>query len=234
MKTNGINAQENLISYIVAIAIFMEFVDSTALNTGLTGTMLIQLGLYAPLFIIPLMLQAVYGFSAFKASFFMAVNAGGFLFARKFADRLLNMGDIQIKIYCYIILYSIVLMSFSYSAFYFSSPAVCFSLFFTGIFTALLAPQVGALNYTYLGKELFSQGTSILSTAGQLSSSFSVALSAFFISVMLPQEIYEVHSLPTAAFKLVFFIIGFFPILSLYFYWNLFKENDQPAFSKVH
>lgn len=153
------------------------------LQAGVGGGSLYRLGIGAVPFLLPLMLQLGFGFSAFQSGLLTCASAAGAMFMKTIAARFLKRyGFRRVMIVngsCGVISLAIIGM-FTQTTPY---PVMLIVLLIGGCFRSLQFTSLNAISYADVDNEKLSQATSIASVAQQLSVGMGVVLGGFALQM---------------------------------------------------
>ncbi len=171
-------------------------------------------------FLIPLMLQTVYGYSAFQAGLMVFPWALGALVSRLMIRRwALKFKHPTIIFYTNLVIL-VFFLSYEINTFYFSPIILGFQQMVVGFFGSILFTTSNANAYRTLPGGEISAGTTILSAIIQLSSSFGIAYAAVVMIITIGDN-HLSHHIPRYAFSVAFLALSIFLILSLAVFYRL-------------
>jgi len=175
-------------------------------------------------FLIPLLLQAGYGYSAMKSGILTIPSIGGNLasvFLIPFlAKYLYNFKFLILNT----VLMLIIACSFYFQAIELLLPLLIVQQFLFGFFTPI---QMNILNnqaYDSLSEAYLSSGTSVYSGIIQVSGSFGIALAALCMIKVMGFNDLE-HHIPLIAFKVVFLVQSIYMIFALLLLFLKLRNN---------
>jgi len=171
-------------------------------------------------FLIPLMLQASYGYNALHAGLFMVPASIGALASRLFITKWINAyGHRKLLIYNTFAML-IVYLSFVINAFYLSPVLLVMQQLLFGFGMGLQFTAMNSLAYKNLNENQISRGTSIYSAVIQLSASFGIAVAALIMTIVIGSDKLS-HHIPLIAFKVVFIVQALFLLFSFLLFYKL-------------
>jgi len=174
-------------------------------------------------FLVPLMLQATYGYTAFQAGLLALPAIVGALISRRFLSPLLKLGYRRVLLsntVCMIFIY----MSYTINAFYLVIPVLIFQQAFFGFCMALQFTSMNSLAYKNLEVSQMSQGITIYSAVVQLSASFGIAFAALVMMMAIGHSDLSYH-VPQIAFKVVFIAQSVFLMIAVVIFYQLREED---------
>ncbi len=189
------------------------------LRIGIIGNLITRLGIGGIPFLIPLLLQVGYGYSA---------TVAGLIMAKSFVVPIVNkFGYRNMLISNTITLGLIICMFFfleSKSPIYYIIPLMVLNGFFSSIqFTAM-----NTLSLADLDENTSSEGNSLLSVTQQLSLTFGISVAALILGVF--RQAGFVNGVEVQAFRYSFLTMGVMTILSTYIFFKL-RESDGASMS---
>lgn len=175
-------------------------------------------------FLVPLMLQATYGYSAFESGLFILAGPIGSLLSRRFLSvfiarlgyRRLFMINTGVMCICF--------ASYTLQAWHLIIPLLLVQQLIFGFSAATQYTTMNSLAYQNLSGELQSQGMTIYSGITQLSRSFGIAIAAL-VMVLVIGHVNLTQHIPNIAFKVVFLVQTIFLGLSLTCFYQLPRQK---------
>ena len=193
---------------------------------SILGNLLSRLGFGGVPFLIPLMLQIGFGYSAELSGLLMAPTAIGILIAKSIALRLLRMLGYKRLLIFNTLAAGLSIWVFTLITSATSIYVVGFLTFLYGFILSVQYTSMNSLGYAEISAENLSAANSIISTLQQLAQSFGVAISAVFIRLFS-----QVHStnlvLTPAVFHHTFFAIGIITMASSLIFMRLKVDDGQ-------
>ena len=168
-------------------------------------------------FLVPLMLQTSYGFSAFHAGLYSVPVIVSTLASMFFLEKIARRFDHYKALLISNFLVAVIFASFVIQAFKLLPVLLIIQQILIGF---LLPIQVSLMNtkaYQSLQDPYISQGTSIYSGIIQVSGSFGIALAALVMIGVIGQNDLQ-HYVPQAAFKVVFLVQSLYAFLALWLF----------------
>ena len=179
------------------------------------GSFLSRLTLSAQAFLVPLLLQSVYNFSAAQAGFMIIPMALGAFVARFYVGRLINLWGAKNTVIINTLITTILFASFVVQAFVLMPVVLLMQQFLYGISFVIQIAASNALAYRYMYEPYVSNASSFYSAVIQLSASFGIALAALtMVSVSGHADL--THSIPTIAFKVVFITQAIYGVFAIF------------------
>lgn len=213
---------------------FSVFRNRTFSLTAL-GSLTARFTLSTPPFLIPLMLQATYGFSALHSGLITVPAMIGALTSRKLVSTLINKFEYKRLLKNNSIILCIIFLSYSINAWHLNLPLLLIQQFLFGFCSAIQYTSMNSLAYKNLNDDQISRGTSIYSAVVQLSASFGIAIAALIMVATIGHNNLS-HNIPTIAFKVVFVIQSIFMIMATFIFSRLRsgKEISTPEQPQLH
>lgn len=199
------------------------------LKIGIIGNLITRLGIGGMPFLIPLLLQVGYGYSATVAGLIMIPSAASNIIAKSFVVPIVNkFGYRNTLIGNTIILGLIICLFFfleSESPIYYIIPLMILNGFFSSIqFTAMNTISLADLN-----ENTSSEGNSLLAVTQQLSLTFGISVAALILGIFRDMDGLT-KGVEVQAFRYSFLMMGVMTILSTYIFFQL-KESDGASMS---
>lgn len=179
------------------------------------GSFLSRLTLFSQPFLVPLLLQASYGYEAVESGLFILPTAIGALIARKGSNRLIKHFGHQKVTVVNSILISFVFASFALQAFVFMPVVLVVQQFIFGLVFVTQMTSMNAYAYQFMHEPNVSKASSFYSAVIQLSASFGVAFAGLtMVSVIGHADL--AHDVPVVAFKTVFLVQAVYGLVAAY------------------
>lgn len=191
---------------------------------GIIGNLISRLGISATPFLIPLLLQIAFGYSAIKSGIMLLPMAIAALIMRTWSQRILSrFGYRNILIYNTL---SAGVAIIALSLLEKDSSIIVFVilLFGLGFFNSLQFTAMNSITLSNLEGELTSSGNSLMAINQQLAVSFGVALGAVLVQ-FFSQNIEFFHHDVNKAFKMSFIFLGLITCGSVLIF-NKLKTTD--------
>lgn len=197
------------------------------LKIGIIGNLITRLGIGGMPFLIPLLLQVGYGYSATIAGLIMIPSAASNIFAKSFAVPIVNKFGYRDTLIGNTLILGILICLFyflkSEAPIYYILPLLIVHGFFSSIqFTAM-----NTLSLADLDEKTSSEGNSLLSVTQQLSLTFGISMAALILGIFREATVLT-NGVEVQAFRYSFLALGFLTILSTYIFFQL-KDTDGQA-----
>lgn len=168
-------------------------------------------------FLVPLLLQAGYGYTAFHSGLFSVpvifATLIGMVTIRRIAQRYRS----KELVFSVTILIALVFASFSWQAFHLTLWLLVLQQLLIGFLLPIQTSVMNTQAYENLPAAYVSQGTSVYSGIIQVSGSFGIALAALaMIAVIGPSDLQ--HNVPLIAFQVIFIVQSVYSLLALWFF----------------
>ncbi len=198
------------------------------LRIGIIGNLITRLGIGGMPFLIPLLLQVGYGYSATVAGLIMIPSATSNIIAKSFVVPIVNKFGYRNTLISNTITLGLIICMFffleSKSPIYYIIPLMVLNGFFSSIqFTAM-----NTLSLADLDENTSSEGNSLLSVTQQLSLTFGISVAALILGVF--RQAGFVNGVEVQAFRYSFLTMGVMTILSTYIFFKL-RESDGASMS---
>jgi len=188
---------------------------------GVLAGSICRIGLSSTAFLIPLLLQIPFGFSAFNSGLVTSVLAMGAITMRLVSPPLLRKLGFRAILLGNGTITSLMMLGIALITFGVPVALILCGLFSLGFFRALQFTCMNTLGYSDLSGHDISPGSSLSSVAQQLSMSFGVTISATLLALITAPK-----PLPTAAdFRVVLVIMAVFPLISALWFARLNPED---------
>jgi EmrB/QacA subfamily drug resistance transporter len=189
---------------------------------AVTGGSLFRVGVGALPFLLPLLLQLVFGLSAFNSGLLTFASAAGAMTMKMTAAPIIRAFGFRRVLIGNAVISSAFIMS--YSLFSPATPhwLILVGLLAGGFFRSLEFTSINTLAYADVSAELMSRATSFQSMAQQLSVSIGVGIGALLLHLMMLLRGGE--TLATADFTAAFLAVGIISISSVLFFLSLARE----------
>lgn len=189
---------------------------------AVTGSVFVRLSIGTPAFLIPLMLQLSFGYSALQSGLFTATSAIGMLITKFFTTRLVTRLGYRTLLLNNSLLLCISLGMLSLIALHPPSLLIVCLLASNGIVTSVQFSSMNSLSYSRILPEFQASGSSFISSFQQILNGFGIALSATVLAFFLHSNfLFQVHS--PAAFRNTLLVLACFPLLSIFSFRKLAK-----------
>ncbi|MCX7122613.1 MAG: MFS transporter [Gammaproteobacteria bacterium] len=203
--------------------ISIQLFDRLAFRLVVLGSIFTRLTISASPFLVPLLLQVGFHYTAMQAGLMTAWGAFGMLLTKFFVRRLLkSVGYRNLLIYNSILLAAV---TFSLSLLSGHPPVVLMIilLFLNGVISSIQFTGMNSFGYINIAPRLQSAGSSFMSSLQQVASGFSIALAALVLECFLhSSNILETYSPPS--FRYTFMVVALFPLVGVVFFRRLAKD----------
>jgi len=178
------------------------------------ASLLTRLTLTTPPFLIPLLLQTGYGFSAIESGLLTAPVIISTLLSMVFLPRIIKHFDAKQLLIWNTVVLMLVFATFSIQAVSLSIPLLICQQFIIAFLTPVQQTLINSLVYEDLTGIYISQGVSLYSVIIQAGSSFAIALAALVMTTIIGGSHLE-NQIPLVAFKVVFLVQSVYLLFSL-------------------
>lgn len=190
-------------------------------SIGISGNIATRLGTGCIPFLMPLMLQVGFGYSAIIAGLMMAPTAIGSIVAKSFVTKTLSHFGYRMTLFLITLI-----IAFITSSFYFQSPemsiyVLIIPLFLLGIAMSIQFTSMNTITLADLTDNNASSGNSVLAVTQQLSISFGIAVSASVLRFFESQP----YGSTVDNFHYTFITVGMITLVSA-FVFLLLKHGD--------
>ncbi len=187
-----------------------------------TASLLARLAFAAIAFLIPMILQVCYHYSAFQAGLMLMPFAIAFVVSRWLFNKPFFGARYPGKAALFVLIcFCFLIMSLTVLAYKLSVPLLILQIFLLGAVQSLLIGYFNVTAYTNLDPEVQNQGITLNSIVIQLGRSFSVAIAAFLVIINTPHSLRSSTLIPLSAFHTVFLVEGVFILLSGLVVWQI-------------
>jgi len=193
---------------------------------GIIGNLISRLGISATPFLIPLLLQVAFGYSAIYAGFILIPMAIASLTMKTFVPPILRRFGYRQVLMVNTITVGLIIMAISLLNK--DSSMILFGvlLFCLGATNSLQFTSMNSITLADLPNELTSSGNSLMAVNQQLAISFGIACGAVLVRVFSYQA--EIITQDIAhAFKMSFIILGIITCLSSLIFRRLYPQDGQ-------
>lgn len=179
-------------------------------SIGILGSIVSRLGTGSVPFLMPLMLQIGFGYSALVAGYMMAPTAIGSLLAKSFVTKLLRKFGYKKTLISITLLIGVMISQFSLQTASEQLWILIIPLFLLGMVMSIQFTSMNTITLGDLTDKTASSGNSLMAVTQQLSISFGVAVSATVLHA------YETYSEGTTVdhFHYTFITMGIITMLS--------------------
>ncbi len=203
----------------------LKLIDISTFATATVGGGLFRMGIGALPFLLPMLLQLVFGLSPFESGMLTFTSAAGALFMKVTAVPVIRRFGFRNVLIGNGVIASFVLMS--YSMFRPTTPhfVIVMALLSGGFLRSLQFTALGTLAYADVPPPLMSNASSLSSMAQQLSLSFGVAIAALLLHLSLGGR--PATSLTSHDFMVPFVTVGVLGVLSSLFFISLHPDAGE-------
>lgn len=193
---------------------------------GIIGNLISRLGISAAPFLIPLLLQVAFGYSAIYAGLMLIPMAVASLIMKTFVEPILRRFGYRRVLMTNTMIVGIIIMAMALLDK--NSSVILFGslLFCLGATNSLQFTAMNSITLADLSNELTSSGNSLMAVNQQLAISFGIALGAVLVRVFS----YNIDIIvPTIdnAFKMSFITLGIISCFSSLIFWRLHPQDGQ-------
>ena len=208
-----------------------ELFRSRTFSISIMGNLLSRLGFGGVPFLVPLLLQIAFGYSAMLSGFLLAPTALGVVLVKPFSLYILRILGYKRLLIINTLLVGLSLWTFSTISIHTSLYAIAFFTFIFGFLISLQYSGMNSLAYAEISQANLSSATSIISTTQQLSQSFGVAMGALLIGYFTPSSS-ATFLLTASVFHQTFYAMGGITLLTSLLFLRL-KRDDGDEMIKV-
>ena len=171
-------------------------------------------------FLIPLMLQSSYGYTALQSGLLILPSMVGALCSRPLVNSWLHRFGYRKLLLVNTLIIFFTYLTYTINAYDFSPVILIVQQFIVGFCMALQFTSMNSLAYKNLDASQISQGNSIYSTVVQLSTSFGIAFAALTMITAIGFH-HLTHNVPLIAFKVVFLVQALFMLVTFWLFYQL-------------
>lgn len=171
-------------------------------------------------FLIPLMLQSSYGYTALQSGLLVIPSMVGALGSRPVVNNWLQRFGYRKLLLVNTLIIFFTYLTYTINAYDFSPVILIVQQFIVGFCMALQFTGMNSLAYKNLDTSQISQGTSIYSAIVQLSASFGIAFAALTMITAIGFH-HLTHDVPLIAFKVVFLVQALFMLVTFWLFYQL-------------
>lgn len=188
------------------------------------GSIFVRFTISASPFLIPLLLQVGFGYSAMAAGIFTAGGALGMLITKLFVNQTLErFGHRNVLVVNSFFLLATTL-GLSLITFHPPSIVIFLLVMVNGIVTSMQFTAMNTLSYSSIPVEVQASGSSFISSFQQIMGSFSIAIAALILELFLHSRfILNTYSPP--AFQKTLLFLASFPLIGCYIFRKLPKQQ---------
>ncbi|WP_392560650.1 multidrug transporter subunit MdtD [Orbus mooreae] len=193
---------------------------------GIIGNLISRLGISAAPFLIPLLLQVAFGYSAIYAGLMLIPMAIASLTMKTFVPPILRYFGYRRVLMTNTIVVGLIIMAMSLLNKDSSTILFGILLFCLGATNSLQFTSMNSITLADLPNDLTSSGNSLMAVNQQLAISFGIACGAVLVRVFS----YQSETIPqdvTHAFKMSFIVLGALTCLSSLIFRQLYPQDGQ-------
>jgi hypothetical protein len=209
----------------------LELLRVPTFVAALVGGGFTRLVLGASPFLLAILLQVVFGMSAFAAGSMTFASAAGALFMKASAPPIIRRFGFRRILIFNTIITAAALMCYSLFTATTSYAVVVTVLFSAGFFRSLQFTALGAMAFADIPHQQMSGASSLSSVGQQLSQAIGVALAAFVLYVM--QRIAHTEQITATDIAPAFIVVGSLSLIALFFFTRL-SHNAAAEVSGHH
>lgn len=199
------------------------------LKIGIIGNLITRLGIGGIPFLIPLLLQVGYGYTATVAGLMMIPAAASNIIAKSFAVPIVNKFGYRNTLIGNTIILGIIICSFALLNSETSITYLIPLMVLNGFFSSIQFTAMNTLSLADLDENTSSEGNSLLSVTQQLSLTFGISVAALVLGIFRKLD-FITNGVDVQAFRYSFLTLGILTILSTYIFF-LLKANDGSSMS---
>lgn len=199
------------------------------LKIGIIGNLITRLGIGGIPFLIPLLLQVGYGYTATVAGLMMIPAAASNIIAKSFAVPIVNKFGYRNTLIVNTIILGIIICSFALLNSETSITYLIPLMVLNGFFSSIQFTAMNTLSLADLDENTSSEGNSLLSVTQQLSLTFGISVAALVLGIFRKLD-FITNGVDVQAFRYSFLTLGILTILSTYIFF-LLKANDGSSMS---
>lgn len=199
---------------------------SRTFSVSIAGNLMSRLGFGGVPFLLPLLLQISYGYTAQLSGLLLAPTAIGVLMVKPFSFILLRLFGYKKLLIINTFLVAVSLWSFSLININTPIYVIALLTLSFGFLISLQYSGMNSLGYAQLPPEYLSAATSVMSTAQQLSQSFGVAAAAILIGYFSGPHSGKFLLTPDI-FHRVFIAMGFMTLLTTFIFSRLKSDDGE-------
>lgn len=195
-------------------------------SIGITGNLVSRLGISAAPFLVPLLLQVAFGYSAIDAGLILMPMAVGSMATKTLVEKVLRRFGYRRVLMINTVVVSIIIMSISLLSR--DTPIIFISmlLFCLGAANSLQFTSMNSITLADLPPNLTSSGNSFMAVNQQLAVSFGIACGAVLVR-LFSYDITVVNADVTHAFRMSFIVLGMITFISSFIFHKLHAEDGR-------
>lgn len=198
---------------------------------GIVGNFISRLGISAAPFLVPLLLQVAFGYSAIYAGLMLMPMAIASVIMKTFVQPILRRFGYRKVLIINTSMIGFIIMAMALLNK--DSSIILFSLllFLLGAANSLQFTSMNSITLADLPNNLTSSGNSLMAVNQQLAISFGIACGAVLVRVF-SYHIETVDPTIVYAFKMTFIVLGIFTLLSSIIFRQLYPQDGQNLIPK--
>lgn len=204
----------------------LEIFRIRTLRLGLLGNFLSRLGTQSIPFLIPLLLQLVYGYSAIESGLMLMPIAIASMIMKGIIPKILTNFGYRNSLSYSTVIVGVIIMCLALFNEQSSALLMATVLFFMGFVNSLRLTAMSSITLADLYGEQTSSGNSLLAVSQQLAISFGVALGSLLIRVFQFDSPLLNMSMMNA-FRGTFFVLGLITCLSFISFYRLSADDGK-------
>jgi len=212
-------------SYYTKYPLYPSIIFNRRFSLSLFGSFLTRLGISAPVFLVPLLLQASYHYTAFEAGSTLVPTALGVLLGKKVLKNVMKHSPKHVILYLLCFLNTISLLSLGFLSTHLSPIVLVIAMFFFGLVMSMQQTAMNTHIYKLCDKVHYGAAVSGNSVVIQLSASFSIAIAGMCLMLNVGNFL-SMHNIEAYAFYFTFKIIALFPLIAWFIFWLSEKRNE--------
>lgn len=197
---------------------------SKVFKLAVVGSTFIRLTIGAAPFLVPLLLQVEFGYTAMMSGVFTAASAVGMLLTKFFVTQTLQRYGHRLVLMVNSFLFAISTLMLSIIAWHPPMVLIFLLMLVNGVVASMQYTAMNTLGYSNIPKEVQASGSSFMSSFQQLMSSFSIAMAALVLQGFL-QSRTILHIQSPLSFAKTFCVLAFLPLLSVWIFSKLPKNE---------
>ncbi len=202
-------------------------------RVGIMGNFAARIGISAIPFLLPLLLQVSFGYSASTAGWLLTPLAISAILTKSFIPGFISRFGYRKILMLNTILVGIGIMSIGLLSATTPIWVIVTLLFFIGTFNSLQFSAMNTLTLANLRDYQNSSGNSLMAVNQQLSIGFGIAIGAMILRFLDQSSLFEQHN-AYLAFRWTFFIVGFSTIASGFVFSLLHTKDGDNLLKRTH
>lgn len=210
----------------------LKLFEISTFRIGLMGNLISRMGISAIPFLMPLLLQVVFGYSALTAGLLLVPMAVAASIMKMLCYPILRYFGYRRVLLCNTILVGVIIMSLALLTPQSSFILITLQLFLLGFANSLQFTAMNSLALADLEGDLTSSGNSLVNVNQQLAISFGIALGAALLRIFSETTPILGHNL-YYGFKVTFLLLGLITALSTFIFCKLSHEDGRNLTVKI-